>query len=195
MTVAAAPVPGTLAFAGNVNLAVGESMGGTLSLAGSSNVSPFTATLTPDNADVTVVPATCPLSTASRTCPFTIKGSLAGSDKITATATGYTPATMIASVSQDPVPGNFYFSKAAETVVIGTPGSVTLTYSGGSGVTNLPVALSTNNGNAAISPTSCPMSNTSGSSTCTSRSPGFRPGPPPPSSPPRRPGTRAPRTP
>jgi hypothetical protein len=166
VTVGATPAPGKLAFAGNVNLAVGESKGGTLSLQGSSNVSPFTATLTPDNAGVTVVPATCPLSTATRTCPFTIKGNLAGSTKITAKATSYTPVTMIAQVSQDPMPGNFYFSAAQETVVIGTPGSVTLTYSGGSGVVNLPVTLSTNNGNATISPLSCPMSNTGANSTC-----------------------------
>ena len=160
------PVPGTLAFGGNVYLAVGGSTGGTLTLVGSSNVAPFTATLVTANTSATISPTSCPLSTTTRTCPFTITGNATGSDKITASASGYGPATMIATVSATPVPGNLYFAMAQETVVVGAPATVNLVYSGGSGVTDLPVTLSTNNGNATISPTICPMSNTSGSSTC-----------------------------
>jgi hypothetical protein len=164
---ASGSVAGTLSFGGNLHLAVGGSANETLSLVGSSNVAPFTVTLSPQNTLATVSPTTCTLSTASPVCHLTISGNAAGSDRISASATGYDGVSMIAYLSASPVPGNQYFSQTSETVSVGATTTIELLYSGGSGVPSLPVTLATNNANATISPTTCNMNNTSGGSDCT----------------------------
>ena len=153
-------LPGTLSFGSNVQVSVGGSQTGTLNLLGSSNVSTFNATLSAANAYATISPTTCPLSTATPACHFTITGVSAGNDPISAAASGYTSPSMVAAVVSTPLSGSLHFSQAAETVSVGATTTVDLSLSGGSGVVNLPVALTPSAG-VSLSRTSCSLSSNS----------------------------------
>lgn len=159
-------VTGTLSFDGNKQIQVGNTGFATLSLSGSSGVYGVNVALTTQNADATISPANCILSSARPVCHVTITGVAAGSDNITATASGYTSAGMVASITTVPVNGNLYFETSTESVVVNAYKTIQLLYTGGSGVNNLPVTLSTNNSNVTISPITCTMNNLHGSSHC-----------------------------
>lgn len=156
-TTASGPIAGTLSFGGNVQVPVSGTQTGTLHLVGSSGVAAFNVTLSAANAFATITPTTCSLSTASPVCHFTITGVAAGSDPITASASGYAATGMVATVGAAPSPGSLHFSQASETVSQGAHTTVALSLSGGSGVVNLPVTL-TPSANVSITPTTCPLS-------------------------------------
>lgn len=162
-TVTSVPGAGTLQFSGNQSVPLPGKVTGTLSLVGSSNVSSFTATLTPQNANATLSPTTCPLSSQNPTCNFTITGVTAGTDKITASAAGYDAVSMIASVGGAPTPGYLVFSTPSEVVSLNSTTKVALSLGGSSGVTGLQATL-VSTANASVNPTSCPLS--SGGSPC-----------------------------
>lgn len=164
-TTSSGPIAGTLSFAGNVPVPLNGTQTGTLNLTGSSGVASFNATLSAANSLATISPTTCPLSSATPTCHFTITGGgTAGSDPITASATGYTPASMVATVGGTS-PGSLHFSQASEFVTLGATTTVELSLSGSSGVVNLPVTL-TPSANVSISQSTCSLS-TGGSCTIT----------------------------
>ncbi len=166
-TTASGSITGTLAFGGNVQVGVGKTQGATLALVGSSNVSPFTATISAQNASATVSPTSCALSTAKPTCYLTITGVSAGSDRFGAAATGYAGASMVASVTQAPapapVPGTLHFSPGSETVSLDATTKVTLSLAGSSGVVGLSATLTSTPG-ASVSPGTCTLNS---GSTCT----------------------------
>lgn len=167
ISVNSAVVAGTLSFDGNKQIQVGSKGVAILSLSGSSGVESFVVGLSTQNGDATISPINgCILSSAKPLCYITITGVASGSDNITATATGYADAGMVASVTAVPVNGNLYFNTSAESVAVNAYTTVRLMYTGGSGVSNLPVTLSTNNGNVTISRTTCPMNNIHGASVC-----------------------------
>lgn len=158
-TQASGTLPGTLSFGGNVPVSVGGTQTGTLNLAKSSNVSSFTATLSTANANATISPTTCSLSTANPVCHFTITGVSTGNDPITATASGYTPASMVAVVGGSPAPGNLVFANPSSSVVSGSTATASLSLAGSIGVTSVAVTL-TASGNISIASTTCTVTPT-----------------------------------
>ncbi len=172
-------VTGTLNFDGNKQIQVSNTGTAKLSLSGSSGTENVLVSFSTQNSDATILPSTCTLSSAKPSCNITITGAKAGSDTITATASGYASANMVANIVAAPVNGNFYFSSAQESVVANSSGSVDLIYSGGSGVADLPVTVSSNNSNIIISANGsnvCQMSNTHGLSVCPVKISGITPG-------------------
>lgn len=182
-TIPTGPVAGAMVFGGNVQVPVNGTQTGTLNLVGSSGVASFTASLSAANALATLSPTTCPLSSASPICHFTITGGgTAGSDPITASASGYGTTSMVAAV-MGPSPGSLHFSQASESVSKDSTTTVVLSLSGGSGVVNLPVTL-TPSANVSIDRTQCSLSSggsctitisglTVGSATITARASGY----------------------
>lgn len=159
-------IPGTLGFDGNVQISKGSSKSVALKLKDSSGVSGLAVTLKAQNAYVTLSTTTCTLSSVSPVCYVDINGTGDGLDTITASASGYSDASMIANVTGGAVPGSFYFKQSSETIDINDTYSLALVYSGGTGVSGLDVSIAADNTNITVSPSSCLMSNTNGSSTC-----------------------------
>jgi hypothetical protein len=149
--------PGTLSFGTVPPIPVGTNQTATISLAQSSNVSQFTVTLAPQNALVTVNPTSCPLSSATPNCNFSIiAGATAGGAPIKATASGYTPVTLMTTVAASPSQGSLIFSPPSTTVVLGSTARTSLSLSGSAGVTSLPVTL-TSSSNVTVSPSTATL--------------------------------------
>ncbi|MEI6224791.1 MAG: thaumatin family protein, partial [Deltaproteobacteria bacterium] len=149
-------VPGTIQFSGNVGVDVSEKVVATLSLVGSSNVSSFPATLSLQNAYATISTTTCPLSSRYPTCSFTITGAAAGTDKISASASGYVGASMVATVDAPPQPGYLVFSTPSESMAVGDTARVQLSLGGSSGVTGLSVQVAST-AKASVLPLTCSL--------------------------------------
>lgn len=161
-------IKGILKFDSYTNqVYVGSYIIATLSLVGSSGVTALPVTLSRQNANAAISPTACNLSTSKPICYVVVSGISDGNNRIVATANGYSTAGMLVNIVTKPVAGSFYFSKVAESVSVDGTTKVELIYSGGSGISYLPVSLITNNGNATISPHTCNMSNISGMSKCT----------------------------
>ena len=157
---ASGSVPGTLSFGGNVPVPVGGTQYRHAQPRGQfrRRVS-FTATLSTANANATISPTTCPLSTASPVCHFTITGVSVGNDPITATAGVYTTPSMVAVVGGGPTPGNLVFANPSSSVVSGSTATASLSLAGSVGVTSVAVTLTTS-GNISIASTTCTVTPT-----------------------------------
>lgn len=159
-------IPGTLGFDGNVQISTGSSKSVALKLKDSSGVSGLAVTLKAQNAYASLPTTSCTLSSVSPICYIDINGISDGLDTITASASGYSDASMVANVIGGSVPGSFYFKQSSETIDINDTYNLALVYSGGMGVSDLNVSIVSDNANVSVSPSSCLMSNTNGSSTC-----------------------------
>lgn len=115
-----------------------------------------------NTAVATVTPASCSLSSGPGSpvsCEVLVHGITNGSAQITASATGYTNVTSLATVSGSVVPGTLSFDKSSESITIGSNNHATLSLNNSSGVSNLVVTVSSSNsGVVTTTPTTCTLS-------------------------------------
>lgn len=134
----------------------GETEEATVSLVGSSGISPFTVTLSEENSNVSFNQANaCILSSLRPKCIFLVTGKTVGTDAVTASASGYESAGMTFNVSNAEVKGHLAFASSTESVVFGDSTEVKLYYDGGQGIKNLAVNIAGSNNNISVSPTTC----------------------------------------
>ena len=178
-------IPGILSAPPNLSVALGTSVATTITLGDSSGVNNLKVQLTPQNSNAMVAPNSCTLSTINPTCQVYVVGETVGSDNIVVSANGYTSANIFTTVAQNPTPGTISFSPTSENVAVGGSTQTTISYTGGTGINNVPITIAANNSNITISPTNCTIGgsnppcvitisgNSVGSAIITATSPGY----------------------
>lgn len=160
-------IPGELLFEENLNITKDHTKSTKLMLKHSSGVSDMNVTLSSSNSNISLSTTKCEVSSRSPNCYFTVTGVATGKSTITASSTGYSDAKMLASVSSDPIPGTFRFSRSSETIDIDDKFDLKLIYSGGSGVSSQEVTISSSDNTVVTAtPATCTMSNVHGGSEC-----------------------------
>lgn len=160
-TVSNAPVLGSLSFTPLVESVVaGSEQRVTLSLDNSSGISNLEVSIqnsSPANAAISLTK--CILSTEFRSCTIKLSGVAAGQTVLTASASGYASVNNTATVlSNGIIPGALVFDNSNQQIYINSYKIATVKLMGSSGVSSLPVTITTQNANATISSSACNLS-------------------------------------